>query len=103
LGDFNDDLQGSGIKNALKLLNFSDDSNETIPDNNNQTDNNKNNDTNNDTNNNTNNNTNDKNNSVTPSTGYKLPYPIYFAYVNGVSTWWGDDFLAGMGVPGYAP
>lgn len=34
---------------------------------------------------------------------YDLPYPIYFAYANGVKTWWGDDFIAGLGVPGYAP
>ena len=53
-------------------------------------------------NNNTNNNT-TPNNDTPPSTGYTLPYPMYYAYADGVSTWWGDDFIAGLGVPGYAP
>lgn len=32
---------------------------------------------------------------------YKVPYPIYFGYANGVTSWWGDSMLAGLGVPGY--
>lgn len=28
---------------------------------------------------------------------------MYVAYVDGVTSWWGNDFLAGFGVPGYAP
>lgn len=31
-----------------------------------------------------------------------MPYPVYFGYANGVQTWWGNDFVAGLGVPGYA-
>lgn len=37
------------------------------------------------------------------SLGYQVPYPIYFAYANGLSSWWGDGMLAGLGVPGYTP
>lgn len=31
-----------------------------------------------------------------------IPYSVYFAYVNRVTSWWGNEFVAGMGVSGYA-
>lgn len=31
-----------------------------------------------------------------------VPYPIYFAYADGLQSWWGSSMLAGMGVPGYS-
>ena len=31
-----------------------------------------------------------------------MPFPIYFGYANGVSAWYGDALVAGLGVPGYA-
>lgn len=37
------------------------------------------------------------------ATSYKVPYPIYFGYANGLASWWGDGMLAGLGVPGYTP
>jgi hypothetical protein len=33
---------------------------------------------------------------------YTFPFPIYFTYVDSLTSWWGDSMLASMGVPGYA-
>lgn len=44
----------------------------------------------------------DSDNPISASS-YKVPYPIFFAYANGLSSWWGDGMLAGLGVPGYTP
>ena len=50
-------------------------------------------------------------NSTTNTTNYTnlitfpnstISYPVYFAYVNRVTSWWGNEFVAWMGVPGYA-
>ncbi len=131
LGEFHHDAEGAGIKNALKLLEFADDGTAPAPDSNVQpeptpaptpsdntyvapapspapaptpSDN-----------------TYvapapapapaplpepENNTFVAPSPSgggaYKLPFPVYFAYVDGVTVWWGKEFLAGLGVPGYA-
>jgi hypothetical protein len=45
-------------------------------------------------------------NQTTPSTNttvnYTVPFPIYFTYVNSITSWWGDSMLTSLGVPGYA-
>lgn len=32
----------------------------------------------------------------------QLPYPLKVAYINKVTSWWGDGILTGLAVPGYA-
>ena len=53
----------------------------------------------------TNNTSNTTTNSSTniSTTNSTIPYPVYFVYVNSVSAWWGDQFVANLGVPGYGP
>lgn len=46
----------------------------------------------------------DESTGVLPAaSSYQVPYPIFFAYANGLASWWGDGMLAGLGVPGYTP
>lgn len=96
MGDLADDhMFGDGIRTALSYLRNGTISSTNMTSNSTNINTSPSNQTNNSTNS-----TNASNPVVVSNSS--IPYPVYFAYVNRVTSWWGNEFVAGMGVPGYA-